>query len=172
MSNPVTPQRSTGAGLGRANALSMYLSAQQRLCPGQNTDKVQPAAVHAVAIKLPPFWPHDPHIWFAQAEALFHTRQIRTEHTKFDHVVSALAPEFVQEIRDLVLRPPNVNPYTTIKEQLIKRTEISEQARLRTLLSDEELGDGLCCSSVSVCMVAKVFYNQNDNLKSGLPTRL
>ena len=141
MSNPVTPQRGTGAGLGRANALSRSLSAQQRPRPGQNTDQVQPAAVHAVAIKLPPFWPHDPHIWFAQAEAMFNTRQIRTERTKFDHVVSALAPEFVQEIRDLVLRPPALNPYTTIKDQLIKRTEISEQARLRKLLSDEELGD-------------------------------
>ena len=112
---------------------------------GRRLARVQPAPgdtqVSAVAIKLPPFWPHDPRIWFAQAEAMFHTRGIRTERTMFDYVVSALAPEFVLEVRDLVLTPPPNTPYSVLKEQLIQRTELSEQDRLLKMLSDEELGD-------------------------------
>ena len=43
--------------------------------------------------------------------------------------------------RDLILRPPEENPYNTLKAQLIKRTAASEQRRLQQLLSTEELGD-------------------------------
>ena len=45
------------------------------------------------------------------------------------------------EIRDLVLHPPETNPYTVLKETLIKRTAASEQQRLQQLFQAEELGD-------------------------------
>ena len=59
----------------------------------------------------------------------------------FDYVVASLSPEFATEIRDLILTPPEVNPYDVLKEQLIKRTAASEQRRLQQLFSAEELGD-------------------------------
>ena len=98
-------------------------------------------AIAAVNVKLPPFWPSDPQVWFAQVEAQFATRGITVQKTKFDYIVASLAPEFATEVRDLVLTPPAENPYDTLKEELVKRTAASEQRRLQQLFNAEELGD-------------------------------
>ncbi|XP_065192497.1 uncharacterized protein LOC135823581 [Sycon ciliatum] len=100
-----------------------------------------PAAVSAVSFKLPPYWPNDPIVWFSQAESLFRIRGITQQDTKFDHVIASLAPEFAAEVRDLLMNRPPTNPYTALRSELIKRTQSSEQRRLRQLLTEEELGD-------------------------------
>ena len=56
-------------------------------------------------------------------------------------VVASLAPEFAAEIRDLLISPPEHDPYNTLKAALIQRTQKSEQARLRELLSTADVGD-------------------------------
>ena len=98
-------------------------------------------AAMAVNIKLPPFWAADPAIWFAQVEATFATKRLTAQKTRFDFVVASLSPEIAMEIRDLVLHPPKTNPYTVLKETLIKRTAAFEQQRLQQLFQAEELGD-------------------------------
>ena len=44
----------------------------------------------AVTVKLPTFWPAQPTIWFAQAEAQFALRDITSDSTKYYHVLAAL----------------------------------------------------------------------------------
>ena len=100
-----------------------------------------PPTTIAVSVKLPPFWPSDPEIWFAQVEATFTTRRITSEKTRFDYVIASLSPEVNTEIRDLILKPPETTPYQVLKEQLIRRTAASEQRRLQQLFNAEELGD-------------------------------
>ena len=100
----------------------------------------QPAPqVSAVQIRLPPFWPKDSKLWFAQIESQFATRWITTSRTKFDYVVSSLSPEFATEVQDLLLHPPKETPYEVLKAKFTKWTSALEQHRIQELLSAEEL---------------------------------
>ena len=83
--------------------------------PDEADIPTQPTAIaNAVSLKLPDFWPSDPELWFAQAEALFTAQNITHEKTKFGHVVRVLPAQYASEVRDIILRPPEA-PYTALK---------------------------------------------------------
>lgn len=109
---------------------------QKRL--GQNEVE---AKVCRVAVKLPTFWADKPAIWFAQVEAQFQIANIVLDATKYNYVVGHLDQKLAGEVEDLITNPPSEGKYEKLKEVLIQRLSISQEKRVRQLLSDEELGD-------------------------------
>ena len=55
--------------------------------------------------------------WFAQVEAQFAIHCITNQRATFDHVVTALAPEFATKITDLLIQPPAEAPYDNLRAQ-------------------------------------------------------
>ena len=84
-----------------------------------------PITVVAVSSNLPPFWPTDPTLWFAQVELQFLNRYVTTQDTGFADVVESLQPDKTQEVRDLLIAPPALEHYTKLKAELIRDTSAS-----------------------------------------------
>ncbi|XP_037875269.1 uncharacterized protein LOC119630332 [Bombyx mori] len=101
----------------------------------------QPTSVCRVAIKLPPFWPDRPAIWFAQVEAQFSSSGISADLTKFNYVIAQLDTRVIGEVEDIILQPPPEDKYGRLKSELIRRLSTSEEQRVRQLVSDVELGN-------------------------------
>ena len=109
---------------------------------GNAPNYTQPSAkVAAIQLKLPPFWPKDPALWFAQIKAQFTTCGITVLRIKFNYVVSSLSSEYATEVWDLLFNPPAEQPYEILKRELMNCTSVSEQQRLQQLLTTEEHGD-------------------------------
>ncbi|GFU56803.1 uncharacterized protein NPIL_62681 [Nephila pilipes] len=99
------------------------------------------ASIARVSIKVPPFWRANPEIWFRQMESQFVLAGITAEITKFHHVVSALQPEELGIVGDIILNPPAVKPYAALRDRLCSQYAESEEQRLRGLISGMQLGD-------------------------------
>lgn len=107
----------------------------------------QPSTSHDYTVsatsqaRLPPFWAHDPVLWFVQVDNYFCMRRITSDASKYQYVVESLPPSAASEVRDILLAPPPNNAYLTLKNAIIKRLMTSEQHRIQQLLSGQELGD-------------------------------
>ena len=83
------------------------------------------------SVKLPPFWPADRRFG------------LPTVYDKGHHCAENQVRPRVRHgsDRDLILTPPDANPYDTLKQHLTHQTAASEQRRLQRLITTEELGD-------------------------------
>jgi len=97
--------------------------------------------LYRVAIRLPPFWQDRPGLWFAQAEAQFALASVSSEEAKFNHVISQLEYRHAAEVEDIITSPPAGEPYTVLKNELVRRLSSSRDQRVRQLLTHEEMGD-------------------------------
>lgn len=101
--------------------------AQERTKPSRNTD---------VDIRAPPFCRERVTLWFAQVELQFRHHGIDTEETKFYRVVPLIDINSAGEVEDLIITPPLIEPYTTLKTALIARFPKLKEAKL---LDEESL---------------------------------
>jgi hypothetical protein len=97
--------------------------------------------LYRVSVRLQPFWPERPIVWFGQAEAQFELASITRQRTKFNYVVFQLNPQQPAEVEDLIASPPEHEPYDRLKAELVRRLSTSREQRVRRLLSHEEMGD-------------------------------
>ena len=98
------------------------------------------APVSNIEAKMPKFMSDQPAIFFAIAEAQFTLRNVRSDEAKYAHIVSALPPEVIIRVADLVTTPPTTDKYGTIKRRLTKSFEKTPAERATKLLEMEDLG--------------------------------
>jgi hypothetical protein len=99
------------------------------------------SVINRVGIRVPPFWPEKPALWFAQLEGQFALSNITQDATKFYYVISHLDNKYAAEVEDVIIAPPPTGRYDKIKTELIRRLSLSEEQRIRQLLMHEEIGD-------------------------------
>ena len=73
-------------------------------------DSSQGGHIHRATVRLPPFWPDRPGLWFAQAEAQFSFASVTSEKTKFNCVVSQLENRHAVEVEGTIVSPPAKEP--------------------------------------------------------------
>ncbi|GFQ96940.1 uncharacterized protein TNCT_17111 [Trichonephila clavata] len=94
-----------------------------------------------VAVKPPPFWKHNPALWFVRLEAQLELAKILNDTPKFNYVLSAVESDILNSVSDLVLKPPENGKYDALKKRLIEVYSESEDSKIRILLQVLELGD-------------------------------
>lgn len=97
--------------------------------------------IHAVAIKLPTFWTAQPNVWFTQAEAQFHIKNITQDSTKYYYLISALDQATASRIIDVLQSPPADGLYNNLKKKLLDTFSLSRRDRASKLLHLSGLGD-------------------------------
>lgn len=99
------------------------------------------SAADAVGIKLQEFWTNDPTNWFRVAEIHFSHQKV-SDKQKYLLTLSALSPAACKKIDDFLQNPPTEYLYEALKSALLDRLAPSDERKLETLLSGQELGDG------------------------------
>lgn len=101
----------------------------------------RPSDFYKAKVKVPPFSPDDPEIWFALLEGQFESRDITEDADKFSSVTTNLDVQHAKAVKDIIINPPARNRYEKIKTELIRRLSASHEKKVKQLLTHEELGD-------------------------------
>ncbi|KAL0130257.1 hypothetical protein PUN28_002095 [Cardiocondyla obscurior] len=95
----------------------------------------------AASCRLPAFWKDNPELWFFQVEAIFQIHRIVSDSSKFNMVVAKLDVDSLQEVADIIKKPPASGKYNRLKASILERLSDSADRQLRKLLTQLELGD-------------------------------
>lgn len=97
--------------------------------------------INRVGIRIPPFWPEQPAVWFNQIEAQFVINGVTADATKFYYVMAQLERKYAFEVQDIFANPPTKDKYETLKKELVRRLSASQSQRIEKLLEKEDIGD-------------------------------
>lgn len=97
--------------------------------------------VSRISVRAPPFWKENPSLWFRQLESQFITNGITRSSSKYHITVAALETAIITQVSDVILNPPVINMYETLKARLEKHFAESEEHKLKKLLREIDLGD-------------------------------
>lgn len=92
-------------------------------------------------VSLPPFWPENVEAWFLQVEAQFQLRGITSDVTKYNHIVTGLPNNFVNDVINILRDPPVQDKYGKLKAQILSIHSESEQKRIDRVFNEITLGD-------------------------------
>ncbi|GFV68882.1 uncharacterized protein TNCV_1985461 [Trichonephila clavipes] len=84
------------------------------------------------AVKIPAFVSSDPALWFGMLDSTFELavpKPITDERTKYNYCVAHLSPDAAMAVRDVILSPGSINPYSKLKDEVIARCGESKKAR-------------------------------------------
>lgn len=90
---------------------------------------------------LPPFWVHQPDLWFKYIESQFFIHKINSEKSKFHLSVAHLPADIFAKVYDIISDPLESNAFSVLKETIINSLSLSEEKILDKLLSKAEMGD-------------------------------
>lgn len=100
-----------------------------------------PSDVFRVGVRVPPFWPSEPEVWFAQLESQFLLAGITADHTKYHFVCGQLDQEYAVKVKDIIRDPPLTGKYEKLKSELITRISISSEKKTLQFMKHDEMGD-------------------------------
>lgn len=90
--------------------------------------------------RISEFWTDQPRVWFFQTEATLFPQKMSDE-AKFNIVVSKLGKTVIQQVTDILLKPPETKKYEALKERLLAIYDESETRRIQKLIEELDLGD-------------------------------
>jgi hypothetical protein len=104
-------------------------------------DGTQPAEISRVAARLPPFWAERPAVWFAQLRrySLWPASAVRVQNSIISYL--SWTNDTPQRWRTSSPPPPQQDPYSKLRSELLKRLSLSREQPARRILTLEEMGD-------------------------------
>jgi hypothetical protein len=94
----------------------------------------------AASLRLPEFWPDTPAACFVYMESKFRLKNIQCEAVKFDVLVGSLPRDAIRRVLEVVERPDEEAPYTSLKDRLLSLHELTDFQRIEKLFQMEPLG--------------------------------
>lgn len=109
--------------------------------PSTTTVKNEGADLATITIsaRIPEFWVQSPRLWFAQFEATI-SPQKQGDDCKFQLVTSKLTRDALQQVSDIVYKPPESGKYLALKTRLLDVYEESPERQFQKLVSELDLG--------------------------------
>lgn len=79
--------------------------------------------------------------WIKQVEIRLNLMKLQTEDQKYDFIAAGLPTKIINRVYDLIRTKPDKDPYTTLKNKIIKEFEPSEDQQIQQLLEGMKIGD-------------------------------